>query len=154
MRIVSAGLKSFIVVLALVVLCAVPATAARSSGTVSTKLTGKENVPPISTKGRGAAEIKLNPREMTICYELRVRDLSSPPVAAHIHKGPPGKDGPIVVHFRPPVTGKSSDCVPAKRNLIQSISRHPHSYYVLVHTMEFPDGEVRGQLERGPLPAG
>jgi hypothetical protein len=155
-RIVGMPLRSFVGALALVVLCAVvfavPATAARSA-TVSTKLSGKENVPPVHTKGRGAAEFKLKPSDGMICYELRARDLSSPPVAAHIHKGPPGMDGPIVVHLRPPAGGKSSDCVPAERNLIRSISRHPHAYYALVHTAEFPDGEIRGQLERGPLPA-
>ena len=159
MRIVSGSLRTFVVVLAMAVLCAVvfavPATAARS-GTVSTKLTGKEEVPPIFTKGRGSAEIELKPDEMMICYKLKVSNIQSPTREAHIHKGPLGTNGPRVLNLRPPpgTDGKSSECIPeVRRNLMVAILKHPHRYYVNIHTVEFPEGEVRGQLERGPLSA-
>jgi CHRD domain len=157
--IVSRPLRRFVVVLALAVLCAVvfavPASAARS-GTVSTKLTGKEEVPPIFTKGRGKAEIKPKPDELEICYKLKVSDLHSPTREAHIHKGPPGTNGPRVVNLTPPpgTDGEIDMCQPEpNRNLLIAISKHPHRYYVNIHTVEFPEGEVRGNLERGKLPA-
>lgn len=158
-RIVSRSLRNFVVVFALAVLCAVvfavPATAARS-GTVSTKLTGKEVVPPVSTKGHGNIEIKLDPTMNTICFELKVRDLSSPPTEAHIHQGLPGTDGPRRAQLVPVKEGRSEGCALTEpnrtENLIRVISKHPERFYVAVHTGEFPEGEVRGQLERGPLP--
>ena len=160
MRIVSGSLKSFVVVLALVVLCAVvfldPATAARTS-TVSTKLNGKEQVPPVFTKGRGKIEIKLDPTMKTICFELTTRDLSSPITEVHIHQGLPGTDGPRRAQLVPVKEGKSEGCALTEpnrtENLIRVISKHPERFYVAVHTVEFPEGELRGQLERGPLPA-
>jgi hypothetical protein len=160
MRTVSGLLKSFVVVLALVVLCAVvfpdPATAARTR-TVSTKLTGKEQVPPVFTKGHGNIEIKLDPSMNTICFELKVRDLSSPPTEMHIHQGLPGTDGPRRAQLVPVMEGKSEGCALTEpnrtENLIRVISKHPERFYVAVHTGEFPEGELRGQLEKGPLSA-
>lgn len=148
------------VVFALAVLCAmvftVPATAA-SSKIVSTKLTGKEVVPPVYTKGRGKIEIKLDPSMETICFELTTRDLSSPITEVHIHQGLPGTDGPRRAQLVPVMEGKSEGCALTEpnrtENLIRVISKHPERFYVAVHTVEFPEGEVRGQLERGPLPA-
>ncbi len=159
-RIVSGPLRIFVVVLALAVLCAMvfagPVTAARNA-TVSTKLTGKEVVPPVFTKGHGKIEIKLNPDEETICFELRVIDLSSPPTEMHIHQGLPGTDGPRRAEGVPVMEGKSEGCFLTEpnrtENLIRVISKHPERFYVAIHTVEFPEGEVRGQLERGPLPA-
>ena len=144
-------------VLALAVLCAVvfavPAMAARSK-TVSAKLTGTQEVPPVFTKGHGTAEIELMPDEMLICFELKVSRLTSESQEAHIHKAPRGMNGEIVailVPPNPPEDGESSGCTPAQPNVIRSMSKHPERYYVNIHTVQRPDGEIRGQLEKGPL---
>lgn len=158
MQILSVSLRSFVVLALAVLLCVVvlAGPAAARSGTVSTKLTGKEEVPPVFTKGHGTAELKVKPDEMMICYKLKVSDLQSPTREAHVHKGLPGTNGPRVLNLRPPpgTDGESSECVPeVRRNLMVAILKHPHRFYVNIHTIEFPEGEVRGQLERGPLPS-
>jgi hypothetical protein len=39
-------------------------------------------------------------------------------------------------------------CVDVDRDLLNAIRKRPEQYYVNVHTREFPEGAVRGQLER------
>lgn len=161
MQIPSGALRSFVVVLALVVLGALvfaSAAVARSSSTVSTKMSGKKQVPRVFTEGQGTAEIKLDPDAppgMQLCYEIKVSDLSSPATEAHIHEGPRRFDGPRVAELDPPAEGESSGCVAViEPETIEAISKHPRRFYVAIHTVEFPEGEVRGNLKRGPLRAG
>jgi hypothetical protein len=40
----------------------------------------------------------------------------------------------------------SGGCVSAARDLIKTIRMNPSNYYVNVHTTDFPDGAIRGQL--------
>jgi CHRD domain len=85
----------------------------------------------------------------TLCYGLAVRDIQDP-IAAHIHRGDRNTNGPIVVPLTQPEAGNpgaSSDCSrPLNRNLIRQIRRNPGRFYVNVHTQDFQDGAVRGQL--------
>jgi hypothetical protein len=84
----------------------------------------------------------------TLCYGLAVRDIQDP-IAAHIHRGDRNTNGPIVVPLTQPEAGNpgaSSDCTTLNRNLIRQIRRNPGRFYVNVHTPDFQDGAVRGQL--------
>src|SRR5262249_31092041 len=70
-----------------------------------------------------------------------------PAAAAHLHSGAAGVAGPVVVPFATPnASGTSSGCAPANRALVEKILKTPASYYVNVHTAEFPGGAIRGQL--------
>jgi hypothetical protein len=78
--------------------------------------------------------------------------LSSPAIAAHIHQGPAGTNGPIVVPFVPPFgfsNGTSNGCVSVADSLLNEIRSDPGGFYVNVHTTMHPGGEVRGQLIKG-----
>jgi CHRD domain len=84
----------------------------------------------------------------TLCYGLAVRDIQDP-IAAHIHRGDRNTNGPIVVPLTQPDAGNpgaSSDCRSLNRNLIRQIRGNPGRFYVNVHTQDFQDGAVRGQL--------
>jgi hypothetical protein len=121
----------------------------------STELTGAEEVDPLTgavgvgdPDGSGTATITLNPGQEEVCFELSVADIDTP-VAAHIHEGAAGTNGPIVVGLVPvPPTGDSSSsgCVSLERQEIIEILQDPSNYYVNVHTALFPDGAIRGQL--------
>ena len=120
--------------------------AATAQTTFTTTLRGSEEVPgPGDPNGSGFAVITIS--GTTIDYSLLVNGLTTP-TAAHIHSGVFGVAGPIVVPLNPTfgagcatgsITGVSS-------TLIDQILANPSAFYVNVHSTEFPDGAIRGQL--------
>jgi hypothetical protein len=124
----------------------------RSHGRVLwARLSGAQEVPgPGDPDGKGIAKITLLPGYGTICFRIRVRNITLPAAAAHIHSGERGVAGPVVVPLgAPDAEGKAKGCVtdvdPA---LIRAIWTDPRDFYVNVHTSDFPGGAVRGQLHR------
>jgi hypothetical protein len=78
--------------------------------------------------GRGSATIIILPASRTLCFATLVTGIDTP-VAAHVYRALPGRNGPIVVTLTPPVNGNpgtSSGCVanldPA---LLAAIERNP-----------------------------
>ena len=88
----------------------------------------------------------------------------------HIHKGPAGVAGPIVVHlldnFSPDRLETDDDikgCVNVDPDLLGDIVAHPDQYYVNLHNFRFPAGAVAASSSRaetfaanaasGPRPA-
>lgn len=113
----------------------------------ATTLSGAEEIPgPGDPDGEGFAAILLKPQQETVCFYLAVRDIA-PAAASHIHRGPAGVAGPVVVGLSPPPTdGSSFGCVTADPALIREIIATPDQFYVNVHNADFPAGAVRGQL--------
>jgi hypothetical protein len=131
---------------ALLVMASVAVVAAGEGGRpFTTTLTGAVEVPPGDPDGSGTAHFTLNPGQEEICFELTVSNIA-PATASHIHVGPAGVAGPVVVPLTPPTSGSSSGCVTADRDLIRAIIKNPENYYVNVHNAEYPAGAVRGQL--------
>jgi len=101
------------------------------------------------TSQRGTARLTLNPALTQVCYQITTTRLA-PVLAAHIHLGVAGTNGPIVA----PLFGYSPaktwtyfyGCVSASRAVLRAILRDPRHYYVNVHTTQFPAGAIRGQL--------
>jgi len=96
--------------------------------------------------GAGSFSAVIDGREL--CYGLAVRDIEDP-IAAHIHRGGRNTNGPIVVTLTPPEAGDpghSSNCTTLSRSLVRAIRSHPRRYYVNVHTPDFQNGAIRGQL--------
>ena len=100
----------------------------------------------------GSAELRLNPGQEEVCFELTVSgltELGQTVSGAHIHRAGPNEPGPIVVPLTPPTTGASSGCVHADRALIKAIMKNPENYYVNVHAVpSFGPGALRGQLSK------
>jgi hypothetical protein len=114
-------------------------------------LVGANEAPgPGDEDGSGTAKLRLNQGRQRICYTLSVSDITLPAVGAHIHTGAAGVAGDVVVTLEPPdATGVSTGCVTGvERSLIKAIRKHPADYYVNVHTTDFLDGAVRGQLAK------
>jgi hypothetical protein len=123
------------------------------------ELTGKEEVPSNESPSSGFAWVKITNDE--IRYEVNVTDMDKVN-AAHIHLGEAGKNGPVILtlfmggpteqvngtvgeanvtasNLEGPMKGKDvTDLVTAMKN---------GTTYVNVHTTDFPDGEIRGQLK-------
>jgi hypothetical protein len=55
----------------------------------------------------------------------------------------------VVVPLTPPdAAGVSGGCVSAASATIKAILKKPSGYYVNIHTSDFGDGAIRGQLSR------
>ena len=109
-------------------------------------LTGEAESPTGDPVATGTSTVRLRAGQGQVCFQLAVDNLP-PAVAAHIHQGVAGSSGNVVVPLTTPnAAGKSSGCATAARNLVAAILAAPASFYVNVHTSEFPAGAIRGQL--------
>jgi hypothetical protein len=130
-------------VLAVVLITAVPVMAAQRA-TLEASLTGEKEVPgPGDPNGRGEADVKVYKEK--VCYELEMERIK-PATAAHIHRGGPSVAGDIVVELKAPTDGSSEGCKAISKQLSKNLREHPSRYYVNVHNRPYPDGAIRGQL--------
>jgi len=125
-----------------------PLSAILLGGNEVDAVTGKANVGDVD--GVGSATIKITQVSDTtakLCYGLTVSGIDKP-IAAHIHKGTAGNNGPILIPLTQPATGNnaSSGCVTVPLRQAVEINADPLNYYVNIHTESFPGGALRGQL--------
>ena len=114
-------------------------------------LTAEGEVPNPGPDGAtGSALIVIDDETNEVCFELTIDGIADDDavVAAHIHEGEEGVAGDVVVPlFTEPPTGEMTGCVqdvdPA---IVAAITSDPAAFYVNIHTEQFPDGAVRGQL--------
>ncbi len=117
--------------------------------TLSTTLTGAEEVPgPGDPNGKGSItlDVYLSGR---ICYTAKVQAIAGV-AAAHIHEAPAGAAYGVVVNLRPDLAdrmgNKLSYCVTTTPQQARDIITNPTEYYVNVHNATYPLGAIRGQL--------
>jgi hypothetical protein len=117
---------------------------------LSASMTGAAEAPgPGDSDGSGTATLRLNPGQQQVCFVLTAAKITLPAAAAHIHTGAAGSPGPVLVTLAAPdATGVSGGCVSAPRATIKAILKTPSAYYVNVHTSDFPNGAIRGQLTK------
>lgn len=128
------------------------------------KLSGAQEVKKGDPDGRGSVSVfGIDGDAKTLCYVLRVNKvaLTAEGMAAHIHKGPKGKDGPVVANLAGPFDGNAADCLTQGETLasgakafptkvkVSEILKNPQNFYVNVHNPAYPNGAVRGQLSKG-----
>jgi hypothetical protein len=89
--------------------------------------------------GTGYACVDLTPEQ--VCWDIAVANIGAI-TEAHIHEGGARQNGPIRVDFE----GVQTECAAADQARIDAIRADPGGFYVDVHTEEFPDGAIRGQL--------
>lgn len=124
-------------------------------------LKGRNEVPPVRTNAEGFTAFQLSSSGNQLLFKLVVRNIRKV-TAAHIHLGPKGVNGPVVAFL----FGESKFGISVKRgivrgtltgsdlvgplsgktigDLVREIERG--NAYVNVHTIQNPDGEVRGQI--------
>src|SRR5712692_9386222 len=125
------------------------AAAAAMSPVVSTRLSGKSEVPKGAPSGTGIAIVHLDAKKGTVCWDFKGVKGIGAATAAHVHKGAAGKAGPVVVPFG--AAYKAKGCTAAPKATIVAIEEHPNAYYVNVHTKKYPAGAIRGQLVAGMI---
>lgn len=123
------------------------------------KMTGTQEVPPKDTKATGTATFVPTPDQMTLTY--RVDSNTNYNTMANIHKGKAGENGPIVITFFTSPTPGGIVPFTAHGNLRANELEGPLAgkqitdlikmikdgdAYVNVHTVQNPNGEIRGQI--------
>lgn len=120
-------------------------------------LSGDEEVPEVDTRGTGVATFK--DRTEGLVFKLNVANLEDV-VAAHIHCGAAGADGPVGVTLfsggptsEPGTLAQGTITEPDAENGCEwgdlddvMSALESGDTYVNVHTLAHPPGEVRGQI--------
>lgn len=125
------------------------------------QLSGDEEVPPVETSARGTAIFKLSQDGNSLDYNLIVTNIDQV-TQAHIHLAPAGVNGPVVAFlFGPSEPTDRVDGILARGtitadDLVGPLEGQPLSdlideiragnSYANVHTVEYPAGEIRGQI--------
>jgi len=107
-------------------------------------------VPPKTTNGSGLASLALDTETNLLYYTVRVSNVVSV-TAAHIHVGPADENGPVVFGLYALTSGRPFNAANPiggglrldGQNLVDLLTDF---YYVNVHTVVNPGGEVRGQV--------
>jgi hypothetical protein len=131
---------------------AIPALslAGRNTIEVTAKLKGNAEIPgPGSPKGKGDISVFLKSKKEKVCFQLEVSKLDTI-TAGHIHKGTEDEAGPIkvtLIDSQIEGTGNYEGCVAhVKSKLIDKIAANPQKFYANIHTLDYPEGAIRGQL--------
>jgi len=124
-------------------------------------LSSGEETPALLSGASGIAEVGVDQTARELTIVLRVTNLPTTSTAGHIHVGPKGVAGPIVIDF-PNIPGRIGDFTVAFRvnqaamrpqpalgintmeDVIQAIAGG--NAYVNIHSTTNPGGEIRGQL--------
>lgn len=124
----------------------------------TTSLDGDLEVPAVSTNAYGVGVVSINRDLNNLHYMFVVGSLSSALNGAHFHNGEVGLNGGVIYNLTPFFSGTSTidtsfgywtslDATPLTTTEIQLFQNN--EVYVNVHNVNYPDGEIRGQINRG-----
>lgn len=129
-------------------------------------LRGSEQTPPVQTEASGRAFFELSADRTQLNFRLIITNIRNM-TAAHIHLGARGQEGPVVAPmFMAPGPGvTAADFVETgtitRSDLTGPLAGRPFSAlltemregntYVNAHTVQHPDGEIRGQIRHTDL---
>jgi len=131
-----------------------------TSPAYTAQMTGAQETPANNSKGTGTATFTMAGTKLH--YSVSVHDLSGAPMAAHIHVGATGVAGPPVYTFAIKAgSGMSGTISEGTIDLAKDASAgvtgdsltkllNNGNAYVNVHTKNFPNGEIRGQVRAKP----
>ena len=110
-------------------------------------LGGTAETPANASKSVGFADVTLDTDSRTISWRITYSALSGPAVMAHFH-GPagPGVAGPVTVMISAPFASPLIGTAPVNFGQIGDL--RAGLWYVNIHTLANPKGEIRGQLSR------
>ena len=153
-------IPKFVAVTAAAVLLTAASASAQEIRMTATLSPGEET-PALLSGAVGAAEVLVDVANRELSVTVRVFNLPTPSTAGHIHVGPKGVAGPIILDF-PNVPGRSNDFVLTFRLSAAALRPQPlqgintmedaiqsivgGNAYVNIHSTTNPGGEIRGQL--------
>lgn len=133
--------KSAVAIAAVVL--ALSGCASMGSGEVSVALTGDQEVPPVKTAATGTATIKVG-EDKSVSVTVKTTGVAA--IAAHIHSGAAGTNGPVIVPFTRVDANTWTAAPGAKFTDAQYELYKAGNTYVNVHSAAHKGGEIRGQI--------
>jgi hypothetical protein len=114
----------------------------------SAELSGAAEVPPADTAGTGTLEATFDTESMAFSWTVTYDGLTGPAAAAHYH-GPAAEGenaGPVL-----PIEGDLASPIEGEATLDeqQASDLQAGLWYFNIHTEQYPDGELRGQVLQG-----
>lgn len=108
------------------------------------RLGGEFVIPAVTTTASGTAWFLLDAEHSTLSYNITYAKLSSAFTAAHLHMGFSDQNGPVIF----PITFTGTHAEGTWTNVPDSIIGKimKEGIYVNIHSANYPDGEIRGQL--------
>jgi len=119
-----------------------------SAEDVQVKLSGNQESPPVSTSASGSGTFTIG-TDKTVNGKVTTTGMAG--VAAHIHEGAPGKNGPVIIPLQKAGDNAWSTPAGAKLSDAQYDAFKAGNLYVNVHSAAHKDGEIRAQLKPSSL---
>ncbi len=117
-----------------------------TSATYHATLLGANEVGGGDPDAMGKAEISVSDGFNQVCWEIKDLTGLGAVTGAHIHHGAAGVNGPVVFALTQSNEGKWQGCKSGSEWTQDRIQGDPGEFYVNVHTSEYPNGAIRGQL--------
>jgi hypothetical protein len=111
---------------------------------VAVKLTGAQEVPPVTSAATGLGTIVIK-NDKTVSGSIKTTGIEG--TVAHIHLAEPGKNGPPIITLTKTADNTWSVPQGAKLSDDQYKSFKDGNLYVNVHSAEHQGGEIRTQLK-------
>jgi CHRD domain len=115
-----------------------------SAADVKVNLSGAGEVPPVTTTATGTGTIRVN-EDKSVAGSVTTKGIEA--IAAHIHVGAAGKNGPPVITLEQSSPGVWSVPKGSKLTDEQYANFKAGELYVNVHSAAHKAGEIRGQLK-------
>ena len=111
--------------------------------------TGSQQVPAVTTNARAVASFVATADLDSLWYDVVATDLSGPMTAAHLHMGPVGTAGGVVIDIAGNIMGNRIQGWVTGSDLSDNLQEMLEgNLYLNIHTAANPNGEVRGQVYR------
>lgn len=118
----------------------------------SATIDGTQETPSVTTSAMGTAVVTIDRNQTDLHFMIVADGITANGV--HFHNGAQGQSGPVIYDITPLFLNngafgywKSSDATPF--TTANSMMFRNDSAYVNLHTTANPNGEIRGQIERG-----
>jgi hypothetical protein len=116
-------------------------------------LTGGQEIPKpkgVRVGAGGTFDLTLTEDDgaYSVEFKLVLRRLTGRAMAAHIHRGKPGRTGPVLIALCGPCTSGKQGRASIPKAVVTAMESG--AAYVNVHTAKNPTGEIRGQIKKKP----
>jgi len=111
--------------------------------TFSASLYGANEVGAGDPDGFGVATVSIDTVGLTVSWAILAIGVDMPLTGSHIHAGPAGVNGPVIVNFSGSLAGSGL----ADPDLASITPANAANFYVNIHNDDFEGGAIRGQLQ-------